>query len=338
MTHTLKKILIATTMVVFTACGGGGETSSGDNGSSGSLGVGSSGGAGSAKKLKKMTRINADKTQFSVTEYTYNTNNLVEKSVEIEYIGDSEQGDMKSKQVSEYTYEKTYNMVKVVSKYYDEDNKLTYTSTSLQTYDGNKCIKSKGENTSTTPALNMSSEGNLTDYVGPIATKTTSDIWDKDGKLFSQSHTNIEVLENKATSMTTTTKSTILNTTTTSSILRTFDSHDRVIKTITQFISVKDTLTTTINHLYDNDKSKREPIFTCFGGYVQMAKNHRSKYPKSENTCYLSAGQKMSTKIAEKSSYESNTKYVNTIENGLVTKREDIEDDVLRRTYTYEYE
>jgi len=330
MTNILKKILIATTVVAFTACGGGGDTSSEPAGSA----------VASAKKLKKMTRTHADKTQFFVTKYTYNANDLVEKSVEINYVGDSEQGDMKSKQVSEYTYEKTYNMVKVVSKSYDENNKPTSTSTSLQTYSGDKITTMKTENKHIEHStLDTTSESKFTAYKGPIATKTTLDTWDKDKKLSSHSKTITKVVENKATDMTTTSKNIVVNTTTSMSTSRTFDSLDRVIKTISQFPYIKDILmTTTINHLYDNDKSKREPIFTCFGGYVQMAKNHRSKYPKAENHCYLSVGMKMKTMLGEEDFIESNTTYVNTIENGLVTKREDKDANGLRMTYTYEYE
>jgi len=337
MNKTQKHILIGATAVAFTACGGGGGGTTADTGAqTGGDNTTVGGGSNSVtsmKKLTKMTSVNEEGTSFMASEYSYNANDLVEKSVSIQYKGASDKGELESKTEAIYTYEKTYNMVKVVTKVYDADNQLTMTSTSLQTYNGDKIISMKGKTESTTTeTLNMTSEGNFTDYVGPIATKTTLDTFDKDKKLFMHSTGVTKVKENKDSNITSTTTTGPL--TTTSSILRVFDSLDRV--TSSELVSPQ--LNSKYTYSYDSDTSIMEPIYTCFGGYVQMAKNHRAKYPKAENTCYLRTEIKTDIESNSLTAQASVMSYENTLSNGLVVERKVKTNNELTMTYTYEYE
>jgi hypothetical protein len=336
MNNPIKQILISATVVAFTACGGGGSPTdagsltTGEETDVGPTTANSPSGA-SVKKLIKKTSVAADGTSFQLSEYTYNTNDLVEKSVGTFYEGDSEQGDVKSKTVAHYTYEKTYNMVKVVTKGYDENNDLTMTSTSWQTYSGDKVISMKGKTESdSTPVLNMTTEGNFTEYVGPIATKTTLDAFDKDKKLSFQSKSSIKVVDNKDSNITSTT--TLSKVRSISSILRTFDTLDRAISSEI----VSDMLNAKSTYSYDSDRSKIEPIYTCFGGYVQMAKNHRNKYPRAENHCYLRT--EIKTDIISLGNEKTTViTYENTVSNGLVVEQKMITDGVVTITSKYEY-
>ena len=333
-----KQILIGATAVAFTACGGGSGGSAtnsdiNDNTNNGGTITGGSNSGASVKKLTKMTSVNEDGTSFTVSEYSYNANDLVEKSVSMQYKGDSIHGELKSKIEAIYTYEKTYNMVKVVTKAYDANNQLTMTSTSWQTYSGDKVISMKGKSESnTTEALNTTSEGNFKDYDGPIATKTTLDSFDKDKKLVMHSTGVTKVKENKDSNITSTT--TIGQLITTSSILRVFDSLDRLISS--ELVSPQ--MKSKSSYSYDSDTNIIEPIYTCFGGYVQMAKNHRAKYPKAENLCYLKTGITSASEILSQPIEETVKSYENTLSNGLVVERKVKTNNELTMTYRYEYE
>jgi len=317
MINKLKQTLMATATIVFTACGGGSGTS--DNQTNGSS-VGASGGAGtfsgvnSGKKLKKITTITEDKVKFTVTEYTYNSNDLVEKIVKTFYDGDSEQGTMTLKSVSKYTYEKIYNVVKIESATYGKNDKKINTSTSSQTYNDDKIVTLK------ITSVGSKTEVTFSDYEGFIAKKAFSKT---KGASDSESNTVIKVTENKASEIKVTSKMSHYNGTEISSL--TYDSLDRVTEVSSNMRSVK--------FSYDNDKSKIEPKYTCFGGYVKIIENHRTRYSKAQNTCYLATGKKQDM-------YGKKTKitYVNTVKNGLVTKRIEKEDDKVTMTYTYEYE
>jgi len=347
MKNRVKNICLSAAVVALTACGGGsGGTSTGTSGSTNggqTTGGANNGGTqvdgNSGKKLIKETQYNGTDA-FMATIYSYNANGLVSKSVTTNYKGDSEQGDLIHKTNIEYTYEKTYNMVKVISKGYDENDKLISESTSLQTYNGDKIATSHADiinylNRDT----DMTSDGNFTDYSGPIPTKTTLATYNKEKKLTSLTNSVSTVSENKDVNTTSTTISYLSTPKTTvhSAYLRKYDSLDRNIEiTMTSpgpGYSMKSIPS------YDDNRNIKEPKFVCFGGYVQLAKNHRNKYPKAENLCYLKSGLKSEIDMAAlNNKTTSKLTYENTIRDGVITQRKVMKDDVLQTTYTYEYE
>ncbi|MCF6244239.1 MAG: hypothetical protein L3J43_04330, partial [Sulfurovum sp.] len=284
----------------------------------------------STKKLVKKTTFNGNDA-FDTTEYMYNSNNLVSKSLTTHYRGDSEEGDVTRKTISEYSYEKTYNMVRVISKTYNAENILIITNFELYTYNGDKIIRVQKGYIDPLGGKIFQKIGTFANYQGPIPKHKVYLNYndDKNRKKITSAYDNTyTVFENKEVNST-------------EIIISMGPSHRA---DVALFSSQYDNLDrkksgvfrrsyseTGYMHTYTYDAKNEmiEPVFSCFGGYVQMAKNHRSKYPKAENVCYLRSG----------GTHGSGGKYTyeNTISNGLVIKRVIKEDGLVTKTHTYNY-
>ena len=128
MTNTLKKILIATTVVAFTACGGG---SSDTSNPISNPSAGADGGASSSGTRLKSSKIVTDNFENYV-EYTYDGNKVISSKGTTKI-----NSELNETETTTWEY-KNNQVVKLIFKQYEPNKTLKMTTTKVITYDGKK--------------------------------------------------------------------------------------------------------------------------------------------------------------------------------------------------------
>jgi len=128
MTHTLKKILIATTVVAFTACGGGGDSGGSTSGGGAAAGTNI---PNAGMRLKSYTDTSDDNYEGK-TLFEYDGNKVIKAKTTEKYDGHPGKTYI-------WTWEYKDNQeVKHIFEQYDKNEKLIMTTTSITSYNKQK--------------------------------------------------------------------------------------------------------------------------------------------------------------------------------------------------------